>query len=186
MNETGIQVVVGQTGGTHSSDCIVCINYGTAWMMIQNNITGIGMWTGGHAWLDFNGSTNYPLYLAPIRNIPQNQMTDGFQHVINPKTGEHFLIGLSSTSPSASPTSSPENKSSTQDMFNWQWACICVASGSTLLAMLYLISWCHNKNKKSSFGKDYCGFFKGENSLFQASLLNNRFDNSRDEMRNVA
>lgn len=92
MNQTGIAVSIGETGGINSSECITCINVGTRWLLEQRNITSIGLWTAGQIWLTPNGSTSYPLYLAPIYNVSQWQMTKGFQNVTNPITDEKFLI----------------------------------------------------------------------------------------------
>lgn len=164
MNSTNISVIVGQTGGTSSEECIICINQGTMWAMIQNNIHGIGMWVGGHAWFSYNGSTNYPLYLAPIHSIPQKQMTEGFQNVSNPLTGELFLNPLNKKTPTNRPTSSPStmtNKNNRSIHYDKAaYICSYIAAAGFLSAFLYLI----NRYKKQS---SWCTLFKAKPALSQ-------------------
>jgi hypothetical protein len=178
MRDTGIHIITGKTGGTNSSECIICINQGTTWMLLQNNITGIGMWVGGHAWLSVNGSTNYPLYLAPIQHVPQKQMTLGFQNVSNPQTGEPFLITLDSAVPSLMPTQIPNNIHHATDYLSMPFICAYAATTGTLLAVLFLIGRYKNSNNCYAIGKNWCGLFKQDPSI-NALLLNNDHKNSR-------
>lgn len=168
MSETGIQVIIGQTGGANSSECIICINQGTTWMMLQNNITGIGMWTGGHAWVKYDGATDYALYLAPIHNISQTQMTLGFQNVSNPKTGERFLIGLSERTPSAAPTQSPKNPSTVANYLSIAWICAYATGGTAILGILYLLSRHNLKQACAALGRSRYSIFSTEPALLNA------------------
>lgn len=173
MNQTGIQVIIGQTGGTNSSECIICINQGTTWLMLQNNITGIGMWTGGHAWLNFHGDTENTLYLAPIHNISQTQMTQGFQNVSHPKTGERFLISLSGRVPSAAPTQVSVHSSASEDYLTIGWISAYAISGAAVLSMLYLLSRCNIKQTCTSLAKNCNGMFSTQPSLLAATRSRN-------------
>jgi hypothetical protein len=171
MQETGIQVILSQTGGINSSECIICINEGTMWAMMQYNITGIGMVTAGHVWVDFNGDVENPFYLAPIHNISQLQMTQGFQNVSNPKTQERFLISLSSKNSSAAPTQSPGESDSAQNYFSTIALYTYTASGTALLAILYFLGhYGLQKNGASSGGK-WCEFFRDKKSYFDDTTV---------------
>ncbi len=182
MQETGIQVVISQTGGTNSSACIICINQGTMWTMMQCNITGIGMVTAGHVWVDFNENVKNPLYLAPIHNISQTQMTKGFQNVSNPKTGDRFLIGLSSKIPSAAPTQSPADPDTTQNYFSTIALCVYTASGTTLLAILFFLGRYSFKKNDANLEAKWCGFFSGKTSQVNAKLFHNRSERSNEDV----
>ncbi len=178
LAETESYVIIKKTGGTNSNACIICINQGTAWMMLQDNILGIGMWVGGHAWLTRNGSTNYALYLAPIHNIAQKQMTLGFQNVSNSKTGEQFLVSLN---PSVMPTPIPSIRTPDKSAFDWQFFSITFAVGSAVLASLYMLYRHYKKPNISNKRTHY--FFAKEKSLLGATLLNKTCN--MKEMTNV-
>ena len=181
MQETGIQVLLSQTGGTNSSTCIICINQGTMWAMMQYNITGIGMVTAGHVWVDFNGDVENPLYLAPIHNISQLQMTQGFQNVSNPKTRERFLISLSSKNSSAAPTQSPSESDPAQNYFSTIALYTYTASGTALLAILYFLGHYGFKKNGASSGGKWCDFFGDKRpSLDDTPLINNSTRSSED------
>ncbi|MBP9727514.1 MAG: cellulase family glycosylhydrolase [Gammaproteobacteria bacterium] len=181
MQETGIQVLLSQTGGTNSSACIICINQGTMWAMMQYNITGIGMVTAGHVWVDFNGDVENPLYLAPIHNISQLQMTQGFQNVSNPKTRERFLISLSSKDPSAAPTRSPSESDPAQNYFSTIALYIYTASGTALLATLYFLGHYGLKKNDAISGGKWCEFFGDKrSSLNDPQLIKSSMRSSKD------
>lgn len=181
MQESGIHFIIGKTGGTNSSACIICINQGTMWAMMQENITGIGMYVGGHVWMDFNGNVENSLYLAPIHNISQKQMTLGFQNVSNPKTGIRFLGETKSNAPSIMPTTKPKNSTAT-NYFSTALLCSYASAGGFLLALLYLIARYNNIKISSSIGKSWCGLFGRSDSLLRAAILNQRFETWNQEM----
>lgn len=177
MQESGIRFIIGKTGGTNSSACIICINQGTLWAMMQANITGIGMYVGGHAWENYNdnGNVENSLYLAPMHNISQTQMTKGFQNV----TG--FLGKQPEKNPSAAPTKAPIQ---TTNYFSSTFILAYAAGGAFLLTALSILAR-YKKINRTSLTKNWCGLFGGETSLLKVALLNQRFERSNEEMRNV-
>lgn len=185
MMKTDSKVIIKKTGGTNSDACIICINQGTTWMMLQNNIMGIGMWVGGHAWLTFNGSTDYALYLAPIHNVPQKQMTLGFQNVSNPNTGELFLTNNSALFPNTKPTLAPTKTNHSRSTFDWQYFSIAMGAGAVFLFALYMLYRYSNPKKSSLLGKKGCCFFEKKESLLHEALLNGRFNYGVEELRSV-
>lgn len=178
MQKNAMQFIIGKTGGTNSSACIICINQGTAWAMMQDDITAIGMYVGGHVWISPTGYIENTLYLAPAQNISQIQMTLGFQNVTNPKTGEKFLISSFSKIPTASPTFSPNHHSSRINYFSL--SLILAYSSVAILVLLCLLGYYYNKH----FSK------KNQNTFFKAPLLDgnarkNLSDNKRRELWSV-
>lgn len=185
MQNTGIRAIISQTGGTNSSECIICINQGTSWAMMQENITGIGMWVGGHMWVNFNGDVENPLYLAPIHNYTQTQMTRGFQNVTNSKTGERFLTPPIFNMPTMKPTISSTHPHSKDTFLSPKFFLIYSAGTFIASVLLYLLyQYYHQKLNGSSNSNRWCSLWKSKKpSLLEEAFLKKKISRF-DEMQN--
>ncbi|MCD8543121.1 MAG: glycoside hydrolase family 5 protein, partial [Gammaproteobacteria bacterium] len=141
LNSTKSQSIIKKTGGTNSSSCIICINTGTTWMLLEKYIVGIGLWVAGHGYVNIYDESLSPLYLAPTYNQSQIQMSAGFLNVSNPQSGEKFLISPQSDS-SHTPTIQPTDKQHSEEAFLYTdiiHSLILIAAGSTIICTVLML-----------------------------------------------